>query len=240
MVGCHWVTGRRDPRASEYDEYFRLRIVKIATCAAELPGAAEFYCAARRRRCLVTFGHSNATWSDMERGYRAGMRHVDHFWCAMSSVASLRAEHGTPMQASMEQFVLAHEEMSTEVIADGEHLSKELLKFAWQMKGPRRLCLVTDANRALGMPAGRYRFGPIEDGAWFESNGRVGFVPGSGLASSVVALDTMVRNMKAMTAAPLEDVVRMASLTPAERAGVAYEVGSLEAGKRAEIGRAHV
>jgi N-acetylglucosamine-6-phosphate deacetylase len=234
-VGCHSVTGRRDPRASEYDEYFRLRIVKIATCAAELPGAAEFYRAARRRRCLVTCGHSNATWSDMERGYRAGMRHVDHFWCAMSSVASLRTEHGTPMQASMEQFVLAHEEMSTEGIADGGHLSKELLRFAWRTKGPRRLCLVTDANRALGMPAGRYRFGPIEDGAWFESNGRVGFVPGSGLASSVVALDTMVRNMAAATAAPIAEVIRMASLTPAERAGIADEVGSLEAGKRADV-----
>jgi N-acetylglucosamine-6-phosphate deacetylase len=234
-VGCHRVEGRRDPSAEEYDEYFRMGIVKIATCAAELPGAGDFYRAARRRKCLVTCGHSNATWPEMERAYRAGMRHVDHFWCAMSSVASLRAQYGTPMQASMEEFVLAHGEMSTEVIADGEHLSKDLLGFAWQMKGPRRLCLVTDSNRAMGMPPGRYRFGPIEDGAWFESNGKVGFVPGAGLASGVVALDTMVRNMKAMTRAPLEDVVRMASLTPAERAGVAKEVGSLEVGKRADI-----
>jgi len=171
----------------------------------------------------------------MAQAYRAGMRHVDHFWCAMSSVASLRGQYGTPMQASMEEFVLSHPEMSTEVIADGEHLSKELLEFAWRMKGPERLCLVTDANRAMGMPPGRYRFGPIEDGAWFESNGKVGFVPGSGLASSVVALDTMVRNMKAMTAAPLADVVRMASLTPAERAGIAKETGSLEESKRADI-----
>lgn len=153
----------------------------------------------------------------------------------MSSVASLRSLYGTPMQASMEQFVLARAEMSTEVIADGEHLSKELLEFAYQLKGPQRLCLVTDSNRALGRPPGRYRFGPIEDGAWFESNGKVGFVPGSGLASSVVALDTMVRNMKSMTRAPLEDIVRMASLTPAERAGVADQVGSLEAGKWADI-----
>src|SRR6185369_13534049 len=82
---------------------------------------------------------------------------------------------------------------------------------------------------------GRYRFGPIEDGAWFESDGKVGFVPGSGLASSVVALDTMVRNMKRMTSAPLHEVVRMASLTPAERAGVAGQVGSLEAGKLADM-----
>ena len=234
-VGCHAVAGRRDPSAQEYNDYFRLGIVKIATCAAELPGAADFYRAARRRGCLVTCGHSNAAWSEMERGYKAGLRHVDHFWCAMSSVASLRARYGTPMQASMEEFVLAHEEMSTEVIADGEHLSKELLRFAYKMKGPSRLCLVTDANRALGMPPGSYRFGPVEDGAWFESNGKVGFVPGSGLASSVVALDTMVRNMVRLTGAPLEDVVRMASLTPSERAGIAHDAGSLEAGKRADV-----
>jgi N-acetylglucosamine-6-phosphate deacetylase len=171
----------------------------------------------------------------MDRGFRAGVRHVDHFWCAMSSVPSLRARHGTPMQASMAEFVLANPEMSTEVIADGQHLSKELLEFAYRMKGAKRLCLVTDANRALGMPAGRYRFGPSDDGAWFESNGKVGFVPGSGLASSVVALDTMVRNMKRMTSATLPEVVRMASLTPAERAGVSAEIGSIEVGKFADF-----
>jgi N-acetylglucosamine-6-phosphate deacetylase len=171
----------------------------------------------------------------MQRAYRAGMRHVDHFWCAMSSVTSLRGQYGTPMQASMEEFVLAHEEMSTEVIADGQHLSKELLRFAWRMKGVARLCLVTDSNRALGMPPGRYRFGPVEDGAWFESDGKVGFVPGSGLASSVVALDTMVRNMVQLAGVPMEDAVRMASLTPAERAGIAKVAGSIERGKRADI-----
>ena len=234
-VGCHSVDGRRDPSANEYEQYFKLGIVKIATCAAELPGATAFYRAARKRGCLITCGHSEATWADMDRGFRAGMRHVDHFWCAMSSVPSLRARHGTPMQASMAEFVLANPEMSTEVIADGQHLSKELLEFAYRMKGAKRLCLVTDANRALGMPAGRYRFGPAEDGAWFESNGKVGFVPGSGLASSVVALETMVRNMKKMTSATLPEVVRMASLTPAERAGVASDVGSIEAGKFADL-----
>jgi N-acetylglucosamine-6-phosphate deacetylase len=234
-VGCHAPEGRRDPLAAEYEDYFRLGIVKIATCAAELPGAAAFYRTARRRGCLVTCGHSNSSWQEMEDAFQAGVRHVDHFWCAMSSVPSLRDRFGTPMQASMAEFVLARPDMSTEVIADGEHLSKELLRFAYVMKGPRRLCLVTDANRALGMPAGRYRFGPLEDGAWFESNGKVGFIPGSGLASSVFALDTMVRNMKAMTGAPLVDVVRMATLTPAERAGVAEEVGSLEPGKRADV-----
>lgn len=135
----------------------------------------------------------------------------------------------------MEQFVLANPEMSTEVIADGQHLSPELLNFAFQMKGASRLCLVTDANRALDKPPGTYRFGPAEDGSWFESDGRVGFVPGHGLASSVVGMDTMVRTMAAHTSATLPEVIRMASLTPAERAGISTETGSLHTGKWADI-----
>ena len=46
-----------------------------------------------------------------KRGFKAGVRHVDHFWCAMSSVPSVRARLGTPMRGSMEQFVIAHEEI---------------------------------------------------------------------------------------------------------------------------------
>lgn len=234
-VGCHSKTGRRDPTPAEYEQFLALGIIRIATCAAELPGAESFYAAAQKQRCLITCGHSNASWSEMKRAFDAGVRHVDHFWCAMSSVSSLRARFGTPMQASMEQFVLAQPEMSTEVIADGQHLSPELLDFAFQMKGPSRLCLVTDANRAVDRPPGRYRFGSQEDGPWIESNGKVGFVPGEGLASSVVGMDTMVRTMKNQTSASLPEVIRMASLTPAERAGIADEVGSIEIGKWANL-----
>ena len=233
-VGCHARDGRRDPDPREYRAWLRDGLVRIATCAAELPGAVEFCRAARRRGCLVTCGHSNASWREMQKVYDAGMRHVDHFWCAMSSVASLRGRFGTPMQAGMEQFVLAMPEMSTEVIADGHHLSAELLDFAFRMKGPGRLCLVTDSSRALDMPPGRYRFGPAADGPWFESDGLVGRMDGA-LASSVVGMDHMVRHMRRGTRATLPDAIRMASLTPAERAGIAGEAGSLEAGKRADL-----
>ncbi len=234
-VGCHSRDGRRDPSPAEYEAFLATGLLRIATCAAELPGAEAFYRAARAAGCLVTCGHSNSTWAEMARAFAAGMRHVDHFWCAMSSVASLRARYGTPMQASMEQFVLAHPEMSTEVIADGCHLSPELLTFAWRMLGPDRLCLVTDANRALGMPPGDYIFGHHLTGSPFTSDGRVGFVPGQGLASSVVGLDHMVRTMHAATGAPLSEVIRMASLTPARLTGIDAHFGSLTPGKHADL-----
>ncbi len=234
-VGCHSVEGRRDPCPEEYKACFDLGIIQVATCAAELPGATAFYREAFERGYLVTCGHSNATWSQMKAGFEAGMRHVDHFWCAMSSISGLRQEHGFPMQGSMEQFVLMESAMSTEVIADGQHLSPELLEFAYRMLGPDRLCLVTDANRAMDMPPGQYRFGPEEDGVWFESDGKVGFVSRDALASSVVGMDTMVRNMFKNTSASLPEAVRMGSLTPACRVGMDSQIGSLEAGKQADF-----
>ena len=234
-AGCHLDNHCRQPESEEFSEYFDSGMIRIATCAAELPGAVEFYQAAERNNCLITCGHSNASWTQMQTAFDAGMRHVDHFWCAMSSVASVRKQHGFPMQGSMLEFVLAQPEMSTEVIADGEHLSAELLNFAWKMKSSKRLCLVTDCNRALDMPPGRYRFGSHEDGSWFESDGLVGRASADALASSVRGMDHMVRTMLAQTQASLSDVIRMATLTPAERVGVGHEIGSIESGKAADL-----
>ncbi len=233
-VGCHSLGGRRDPDPAEYRRYLGSGLVRIATCAAELPGAEAYYREAAARGCLVTCGHSNASWTEMAAGFDAGVRHVDHFWCAMSSIPSVSERLGTPMQGSMAEFVLMHDEMSTEVIADGEHLAPELLEFAYRMLGVRRLCLVTDSSRALDMPPGEYRFGPAEDGEVFWSDGLVGR-QADRLASSVAGMDRVVRNMARLTSASVADAVRMASLTPAERAGIAGEVGSLEPGKRADV-----
>lgn len=235
-MGCHKKSQQRSPDPKEYRRYFASGMVKIATCAAELPGAAAFYRTARRHGCLITCGHSNSTFAEMTAAFKAGMRHVDHFWCVMSSVSSLRSRCGTPMQAGMEQFVLVEPEMSTEVIADGSHLSDDLLNFAYRMKGAERLCLVTDSSRALDMPPGKYVFGPLDDGDWFYSDGDVGRVlSGNNLASSVAGMDRLVRTMMRATNGALADVVRMASLTPAERAGVDDEVGSIAVGKRADF-----
>jgi N-acetylglucosamine-6-phosphate deacetylase len=233
-VGAHPAAGRRNPTPEEFRTYFKTGFIRIATCAAELPGAAAFYQMAKRNRCFITCGHSNASWSEMDRAFRGGMRHVDHFWCAMSDVSSVRGRLGTPMQGSMEQYVMFNPGMSTEVIADGQHLAPELLLFAHRMIGPRRLFLVTDSSRAVDMPVGKYKIGNIHTGNDITHDGKVSRTAG-GLGSSSVGMDHMVRTMKTCSKAPLWEVVRMASLTPAERLGIDDEVGSLKAGKRADL-----
>jgi N-acetylglucosamine-6-phosphate deacetylase len=233
--GCHSDKECRPPHKKEFQQYFATGMIRVATCAAELPHAAEFYRVAAENKCLVTCGHSNASWSEMDAAFELGMRHVDHFWCAMSNVSSVRTRLGVPMQGSMLEYVLAKTEMSTEVIADGCHLAPELLKFAYQMKSPKRLCLVTDSNRALDMPPGRYRFGHRSTGTWLTSDGQVGWANPTSLASSVRGMDHMVRIMYRDSDAPLHDVIRMASLTPAERCGLSRSVGSIDLKKKSDL-----
>lgn len=234
-TGCHAPQHCRDPLRREYQRYFKSGLIRVATCAAELEGADEFYRFAKRHHCLITCGHSNASWTEMAAAFKSGMRHVDHFWCAMSMVNTVRTRLGVPMQGSMLEFVLANPDMSTEVIADGCHLAPELLQFAYQMKGPQRLCLVTDCSRAMDMPEGQYRFGSNVDGPMFRSDTQVGWASNGSLASSVRGMDHMVRHMKRSTQASLPEVIAMASLTPAQRTNIADRCGSLEVGKQADI-----
>jgi N-acetylglucosamine-6-phosphate deacetylase len=86
------------------------------------------------------------------------------------------------------------------------------------------------------MPPGIYRIGHHETGEPFENNGELAVLPGTDkLASSIFALDHMIRTMLRDTDAGLANVIRMASLTPAERTGFAHDRASLEPGKLADV-----
>jgi N-acetylglucosamine-6-phosphate deacetylase len=236
-VGCHPKDPARPPTPAEYEQYLEFADVLLtATCAPELQGAAGFYRAAAAKGVRLNAGHSNATWTEMAAAYALGLRHVDHLYCAMSSVSSLRERCGTPMQASMLEFVLATADMTTEVIADGRHLSPELLRFVATVKGPDKTALVTDCSRALDRPPGLYTFGPRDGGETFYSDGGVGLLPDSvNLASSVRGMDFMVRHMHQQVGLDVPTAVRMATLTPATIVGLQDEIGSLAAGKRADL-----
>jgi N-acetylglucosamine-6-phosphate deacetylase len=235
--GAHPGAEIRPPVAEEYEQYLTYAD-SLVTCtvAPELSGAEAFVKACAARGVRTNVGHSWATFEQMAAAVGWGVRHVDHLFCAMSDKSKLRQFQMYPMQGGVLEATLYFDELTTEVIADGKHLSADLLLLALKIKGPDRLALVTDCNRALDMPEGRYVIGPLDGGEPMISRDGVGMMPdGSALASSVQGMDHMVRTFAALTGRPLPEVVRMASLTPARIAGWDREIGSLEAGKRADI-----
>jgi N-acetylglucosamine-6-phosphate deacetylase len=235
--GCHPAADVRPPERREFEQYLEFAdAIATATVAPELPGAEEFVRACRRRGIVCNAGHSHATFEQMEAAIGWGVRHVDHLFCAMSDRARLRQTQVYPMRGGVLEATLYFDELTTEVIADGEHLTRELLLLAHKVKGPDRLVLVTDCNRALDMPDGEYTFGPIDGGERIIRRHRVGLLPdGSALASGVVGMDHCVRTFHRLTGVPLFEVVRMASLTPARILGRERDLGSIEVGKLADL-----
>ena len=236
--GCHPDAEFLTPSV-EQDErllaFARKGLVTL-TVAPETPGTERLARSAAARGLLVTAGHSYATFPQVEEALAWGVRHVDHLFCAMSDRARLRPAQAFPMRGGVMEATLYFDELTTEVIADGWHLSGELLKLAYKAKGPDRLALVTDSMRAVDRPDGEYWFGPTGTGERIRRKGDVGVtLDGSGLASGVMGMDHCVRTFHRLTAAPLHEVIRMASLTPARILKVDADLGSLEVGKRADF-----
>jgi N-acetylglucosamine-6-phosphate deacetylase len=235
--GCHPAAPVRPPRPEEFEEYLAFAdCITTATVAPELAGAEAFVRACRARGIRCNAGHSYATFEQMEAARDWGVRHVDHLFCAMSDRARLRQSQTYPMRGGVLEATLFFDELTTEVIADGKHLQRELLLLAYKLKGPDRLALVTDCNRALDMPDGEYLFGPVDGGEPILRRDGVGVMPdGQALASGVVGMDHCVRTFHQLTGVPLVEVIRMATLTPARIAGHDHKIGSIEVGKRADL-----
>lgn len=236
--GCHPVADFLEPTDSALSamlDYAGNGLVTF-TIAPELDGALALIQQARDRGLLVTAGHTYATFSLMERAIEAGVRHADHLFCAMSDRARLRVEQPYPMRGGVMEAVLYFDEMTSELIADGVHLSADLMRLAYKVKGSDKLALVTDAMRAVDCPDGEYRFGSKEYGEPIRRRNNAGLtLDGNGLASGVMGMDHCLRTFINATNAPLWDAVRMASLTPARILGVDATFGSIEVGKVADV-----
>jgi len=234
--GCHPGEGLGDPENLKPERFLKHRCVRTATVAPELPGSAEFLRECRRRGIVGCLGHSHATFTQVREAVEHGAAHVDHLFCAMSDRARLRLSQTYPMRGGLFEATLGLDALTTEVIADDRHLADELLYLAYKVKGPDRLALVTDSMRAMDMPDGEYWFGKEGKGEAIRKADGVGLtLDGKGLASAVQGLDVGLRAMKRASGAPLQEVVRMLTLTPARIAGLADRYGSLEAGKAADL-----
>jgi N-acetylglucosamine-6-phosphate deacetylase len=125
---------------------------------------------------------------------------------------------------------LSSDNVSVEIIADTFHINPGLYSIVSKVKGNKTV-LITDCVRAGGMPDGEYDLGgqPI-----FLKGIECRLADGT-IAGSVLRLNCAVKNVLDHTAIPVYEVFNMASLNPATSIGCQDRIGSLEAGKDADI-----
>ena len=234
--GCHLPEYVRNPEEREWRPILERGPIATMTLAPELPGARRLIEELHRQGAKASAGHSEALYHEISEAADWGVRHVTHLYCAMTDAMNNRWR-GTPnpRAAGIVEAVYLDDRLSSELITDGKHLSAEMLKLAYRNKGYEKLAIVTDAMRGAGMPDGEYTFGPRHGMRAIVRNREARIPDGTALASSVFPMNEMVRTFRELTGAPLWQCVRMASLTPAEIAGAADQIGSLQKGKHADI-----
>ena len=236
--GCHPDQEFLIPAPENAERFMPLADVMplVVTVAPEIENAEWLVRAYSARGVRFNVGHSFATFPQVEAAVSWGVRHVDHLFCAMSDRARLRPSQTYPMRGGVLEATLYFDELTTEVIADGKHLTPELLRLAYKVKGPDRLALVTDSMRAVDLPDGEYWFGAEGSGERVRKKDGVGVtLEGTALASCVMGMDHCLRTTHFAAGVPLPEAVRMATLTPARILGIDKDVGSLEPGKRADL-----
>ena len=203
-------------------------VLTSMTLAPELEGALGLIRALRDRTVVAACGHSIAIHRELVLAIEAGLSHAVHCFCNMGT---LRRDN-LKRVAGVVETVLCDDRLTTELIADGWHIGDALMKLAVKVKGVERVCLVTDAMTAAGMPPGRYFVGGVEA---IVEDGIARLPDNSAYASSVTTMDVCVRNAVERIGLELSEAVRMASLTPATVVGVEERKGSLEPGKDADV-----
>ncbi len=170
---------------------------------------------------VISMGHTSADYDTAMKATEAGVKHLTHFFNAM-----------TPMAHRAPGVVTAglNSDASIELIVDTFHVFPAFYDMLFKLKG-RKLVFVTDCLPAGGLPYGEYTLGGqkiiyrdivcrLEDGT---------------VAGSVLKLNKGVWNVYTNSNIPLWECVNGASLNPATTLGIQDKKGSLDVGKDADI-----
>jgi N-acetylglucosamine-6-phosphate deacetylase len=197
-------------------------LVKILTTAPELPGAIPMIEFAVGAGLVVGMGHTDADYEQSRAAIQAGARHAVHTFNAMRPFS-----HRDPGVIGA---ILTDPDVTAEIIADGVHVAGPAIQVLLGAKGFGAVLLVSDGIAATGMPDGNYRLGNFEvtvkEGVCRNAEGK--------LAGSTLTLDRALRYIVAL-GVPLADAVRMATVLPARRLGLAGKKGILAVGADADL-----
>ena len=194
--------------------------IRLVDVAPELPGALEFAQKASKL-CTVSIAHTCATYEEATAAFANGFTHTTHLFNAMPAFT-----HRAPGVVGAASDFAEHIEM----ICDGIHLNPSVVRAVFNMFGPDRVCIISDAMQACGMPNGEYSLGGQKV---FMTDGLATLADGTIAGSATCQAEGFRRAVK--FGVPLESALKAATINPAKAAGLFDEVGSIAVGKRADV-----
>jgi len=156
---------------------------------------------------VVSLGHSDATFDEATAAYNLGIQTTTHLFNAMSPI-----HHRAP---GIPSAVFSHQKALASIIADGQHVAFEVLKFAHKILKDR-LFLITDAVTPCNI-------GPYQH--IFQENKFV--MPDGTLSGSAVTMLQSVKNCIEYCDIKLPEALQMATYIPAKLIGMEALTGQI-------------
>jgi N-acetylglucosamine-6-phosphate deacetylase len=206
--------------------------IKMMGAAPEVEGALELGRALEKRNIVASVAHSDATYDETVKALEYGYKDITHIYSGCSSVIRRNAYR----IAGVVEAGLVQDEYTVQMIADLKHLPVSLIKLIYKCKGADRISLITDGLE--------YSASELEEGTVYLQPGGLETVYEDGVmklldrqsfAGSVATCSKLVHNLYRHADISLMDTVKMATLTPARRIGIADRKGLIAEGYDADI-----
>lgn len=194
-------------------------MIRLVTYAPENENTREFEDYLIAHNIVPSMGHTDAT---REQLAPSKVSHATHLFNASRGLH--HREAGTVGHALLERNIMA------ELIVDGVHVTPDMVKLAFQMKGVDHISVITDAMRAKGLEDGVSELGGQ---TVYVKNKQARLEDGT-LAGSVLTMDDAFRNMIEFTGCSFEEAVQMTSYNQAKEFGLTQK-GDIVVGKDADF-----
>ena len=196
----------------------------VWSVAPEREGIEEFvkYAGKVNPHAVFAVGHSEATPAQVRKMRRYGLRIQTHCMDATGNYSEWVGTRG----AGPDEACLTDPDMYAELICDSGavHVNKDLINLIVRTKGVDKVILITDSF-VSDLPAPE-KLKHITD-LIFDEN--------CWLSGSKLTMNVACRNIMSHTNCGIAQAFLMASRNPARAIGLEDEIGTIEAGKRADL-----
>ena len=219
-------------RAPDLQEFHRWQgasdgLVGMVTVSPHWPQAPTYIAALVAAGVHVALGHTDASAAQITAAVDAGARLSTHLGNGLHAQINRRR---SPLWSQ-----LVEDRLCASYIADGHHLSDQVLKVMLRAKGLDRSLIVSDATAIGGLPPGRYD-ASIGGAVSLSADGRLSPNDGSGeyLAGAALPLFSGVATLVRQAGLGLGDALTLATRNPGRWVGGR---GVLAPGQRADLVR---
>lgn len=197
--------------------------IKLVTYACEYDIDGSFQQYLNEIGVIGSIGHSNANYNEAEVSWKLGAKCLTHFYNGMSNFS-----HREP---NLVGFGLVND-IYLQLISDDLHVAPVPQLVAYKCRGRDGILLITDSNKAKGLPPGQYLFSGRD--VIVNELGEARSMENNSLAGSTLFLNKCVSNY-AKNIGSLTDALYSATYVPAKFLGLENTKGNIVVGADADL-----